>query len=323
MKKEFRFILTSIFLFVLTTLTFSASADSRFDYNPNYKVLKWQKMNRNVCKKHRIPKSGGRGKCDKYTKFEGVLESPFNTSSGTIRTKLMFYQSIKKGPRPLIVILPTLEGTTLVETSLATYAAKRGYHAVIAKLSENIGDLKRPITDIDGFLVRATVQARLTIDHIMSLGVVNPKEVGAFGASLGGIRLFTLMGVDSRIKSGSSYVGGVSIADILADSEQDLVKDYRNHKMKQLGLTDREAYRKALKEVMTVDPLDNIGMINPDTIQLKISKKDTSVHTKYQYMARDAIGTPHVEYTDKDHLGTVVSAYFSKKKIIKFLERAW
>lgn len=305
MKKLTQRILCFILFFISP---FAWSTDDRFDYNPGFELASFKQVDTDRD----------------YTKYEGKLitENPMDTTED-YHSKFHYYETTKQGQHPLIIILPPIGGVNTVDKSIASYMANRGHNVLIALTPEDIADVKRPVDDIDGFLIRTTVSVRHLIDFALERPKVDASRIGGFGASLGGIRLLTLIGVDERISASVVYVGAGNIPEILANSEQDIIKNYREHKMKELNLRDREEYLDLMRANSTVEPLHNVHNFEADNVYMKISNKDTSVPTVNQWETQNAIGTQNYRETDRGHVQAIVAALFERSRIYKFYQSKW
>ena len=299
--------------------------DSRFDYDPTFEIVKWERQRGRTCSAEQAARLENRKGwfCRNYVHYKGVLESSNPLTMEPYQSPFQFYQTLRPGKNPLVFIIPVIDGVTLVERSLAKWFASRGVNALIAENPEDIADTSRPIEDIDGFLIRTTVSLRVLLDFSSSLPFVDGERFGAFGGSLGAIRLFTVMGVDERFKEGALFVGGGNIPEILTHSEVEIIESLRNAKIEQLQLSGKEEYLDALRAVVTVEPLDNAHRIDPQGVMMVLSSKDRSVPTKNQLEAMRAIPTDNLQVIPLGHVASVVSSLFYRKKILNFFERRW
>lgn len=298
-------------LFVCFALLFISSLawgmDERFDYEPGYEIGRFEED-----KKDRD-----------YTRYKGHIITANPITGEDYKSSFHYYETTEEGQHPLVLILPPIGGVNTVDKSIASYLANRGINVLIALTPENIADLNRPVDDIDGFLIRTTVSMRHLIDFATDREKVDGTRIGGFGASLGGIRLLTLIGVDDRISSSMLYVAAGNIVEVMANSEQDIIKNYREAKMKEHQLETREEYLDLLRANSTIEPLDNVHNFDPDSVYMKISNKDTSVPTKYQWETQQAIGTDNIKETNSSHVGAVIGALFERGRIYKFLKSKW
>lgn len=315
---QFLKIFTLIAIFASPVL--SQAFDPRFEYDPNYSIKKIKQTSRNTCLPGQRPSR--RNKCKYFRKYDAELSAINPMTGGDYSIPFELYKTNKEGQNPVVLLIPPLGGITRVDTDIAVYLANKGVNTIIAVNPEDIADVKRPVDDIDGFLIRTTISMRILLDFAEEQSFIDSNKVGAFGASLGGIRLLTLLGVDDRVDASVVYVGAGNIPEVLAHSEQDVIQNYREHKLKELQITQEE-YLDLLSQVVTVDPLNQVHYIDPENVFLKISNKDKSVPTVNQWETQKAIGTQHYKTTGHGHVRAVVDAMFYKSDIYSFLKNRW
>lgn len=312
----------SLFALLTVLLTIDCFAqDPRFEYDPTYSIKKFTQTSRHTCLPGERPTRNN--KCKYYRKFEAELLTinPLDESDYVVPFHL--YKTNARGSNPLIMIVPPLGGMTRVDKDLAIFFANKGINSIIAINPENIADVNRPVEDIDGFLIRTTVAMRLLMDFAEDQKYIDTTQIGAFGASLGGIRLLTLIGVDDRVDASVVYVGSGNVPEVLANSQQTVIKNYREYKMKELNIATDQEYLDLLQANVTIDPLNNISYFDPDNVFLKISNKDTSVPTVNQWETQKAINTPHYETTNNCHVRAVIDAMFFKTDMYNFITKRW
>lgn len=327
MKIKSRQLLCLSFLFSLFN---SVYADDRFEYDPTYELIKWERQAGRTCssKERRLMKQreffGDKGWfCRDYIQYKGVLESSNPLNFSPYHSQFQFFQTLEPGRNPLVFIIPVIDGVTLVEKNLAKWFAANGVNALIAENPEDISDVLRPVEDIDGFLIRTTVSLRVLLDFASELPFVDEQRFGAFGGSLGAIRLFTVMGVDERFGAGALFVGGGNIPEILSRSEVGIISKYREAKIQQLNLEGGQEYLDLLNSVVTVEPLDNAHNIDPTGVMMVLSSKDRSVPTKNQLEAMRAVPTDNLQVLPLGHVVSVISSLFYRKKILDFFNGRW
>jgi len=275
-----------------------------------------------------IPPSG-------LEKFELVSkERGYNVYEGTIRgfnpidatpfpSSFIYYRSEKTGPRPLILIQPVIRGITPVELGLAKFFASEGYHAFISKIPEDIADTTRQISDFENFLLRANAAVRSQLDILAQRPEVDSTKIAAIGSSLGGIRTTFLLGSDPRPKAAMMYVAGGDLPFILATTDQELLVNYRNFRMRDDGLASLKEYENKIRASMEIDPLLMAPFIDTERVQMVISQNDLTVPTSTQYKLWQALGRPKAQIVGAGHVGSVITSYFHRKKILQFFLKRW
>lgn len=258
-----------------------------------------------------------------YNVYEGTIKGLNPVDGSPFPSSFIYYQSLKSGKRPLVLIQPVIRGITPVELGLAKFFASEGYHAFISKIPEDISDLARPISDFENFLLRATAALRSQLDILSARPEVDESKIAAIGASLGGIRTSLLLGVDPRPKAAMIYVAGADLPSILATTDQEMLRLYRNNRMRVDGLSSLKEYEQKIRDHLEVDPLLLAPYVASNRVQMVISQNDLTVPTSNQYLLWQALGRPEAQVVDAGHVGSVITSYFHRKKILQFFLKRW
>lgn len=152
---------------------------------------------------------------------------------------------------------------------------------------------------------------------------MDAHKIAAIGSSLGGIRTTLLLGVDPRPRAAMIYVAGGDIPYILANTDQELLVNYRNHRMRTDGISSLKEYEQRVRAHMEVDPLALAPYIKSDRLQMVISQNDLTVPTSKQFELWSALGRPKAEIVSAGHVGSVITSYFHRKKILQFFQKRW
>jgi dienelactone hydrolase len=257
-----------------------------------------------------------------FTHYRGKLvgPNPVLENNPDISVRYHYFKSTQSGPRPTIIVLPPFIGYTIMDLHIATSFARDGFHVVVPLLVDDIFDTDRPITDIDGFFIRNIVTVRMIIDLLELLPEVKKDGIGGFGMSLGGIRLATLMGVDSRVRAGALYISGGDIPHTLTYSSLAPIERWRDKRMKELNLEKRNDFRKLLNNQVLIDPLHFSDENKKENIYMVLGKRDTVVPSINQEKLWDAYGRPQADFVKYGgHYSTGATYLYKMDKIKKFL----
>lgn len=250
-----------------------------------------------------------------YQTYEVELTGTNPQDGADYKIPLTYFKSTQTGKRPLMLIFPAIFGATSFDYALGMYMANKGFHVLILDLPEDINNKERPIKDVEGFLVRTTAAARSAIDFAMEQAEIDSERVGAFGVSLGGIRLGVTMGIDKRIKAGFFAVAGGNIPEIIAYSQEVHAKPWREHRMKLEGFKNEVEVCDYVKKNNLIDPLYLAKNIPRENVYFLLSDMDASVPTKNQIELMTAFGTPNHRYMGLPHMFAGAYSYFLTDKI--------
>jgi len=231
----------------------------------------------------------------KFTVYNGTLTAPDPLTHEIVKIPFGYYRTSvgKEETAPLVIVYPSLsDEIPLVEKFIAKMLAKRGYNVMIANLSEDISDVSRPITKIDDFFLRSTANTTQLLDEILKRPEINPNRVFAIGVSLGGIRAALSLTHEPRITAGALYVAGGDLPRIFAKSTVGLIRNYRYHWMKKLGLGNVVDFEQHLRSTLRIDPLNLVGRRRTSEVMMVMGLKDRKVPYSNQLRLWEAFGRP-------------------------------
>lgn len=243
-----------------------------------------------------------------YTKYifkikaKDVLDKQ-NPNSTTFFT-YSYYESkihndvFQNGKRPLVIVFTTIMGIGVVEDGTADAFAKAGFDVIVTPPDDNVADPYSPYLamprQMNDVLIKQITGARYAIDYVENnlSNRIDKNRIAAFGASLGGMRAGTLLGIDNRVNSVVMLAAGGNFPYILSFSEQKLVKDFKLQKMKELGMKTSEEYYDSIKEASVSDPLLYAHNRSPDDVYMVIAANDRKIYTANQIELWLAFGKP-------------------------------
>jgi hypothetical protein len=257
--------------------------------------------------------------CDGATKTLSTPD-PVNTETFEIVAKVYRPPAILNEKFPVVFILPPIVGETPLDAALALNLCLNGIGAYVLDV-ENDPPEEEQITNLnthEDALIRAEFALNKLIAELNSDDEVS-GEYGLMGASLGGILTGYLAGALPMIKASVIMAGGGNIAEILATSEQESVKDLRQKRISEFNLSNNEEYKELLTPYITRDPLFLASNITPDSVLMFIPKSDIDVPVKNQRDLASAIATPRVIELNSGHLpGIIEAGTVFADEIIKF-----
>ena len=210
---------------------------------------------------------------------------------------------------PIVFVLPTIIGETILERKLAQSLCRRGMGAYVLNLVK-VDSFEDQITNLnihDDLYVRALAGIR----HIISKLQNDPKTSGKFGiigASQGGMISTFIAGSEPLIKSSVVIVAGGNVSAILAYSDQKGVKKQRLARMKYFGITNQADYEQLLKNKIPHDPISVANQILPGSLYFFLGTQDKTVPTRFQQQLKDKIPEPLVFEMRASHLEGVIKA---------------
>jgi hypothetical protein len=202
------------------------------------------------------------------------------------------------GPHPTVVVFPIRAGNHVVSEALAKALVNRGYAAIWLERRRSLFgvDDEREPADFDGFAGDHThfvVDARRLIGWLATRPEVDPARIATAGVSLGGILAATTLAVEPRVQAGFFVMAGGGLAEILRDSEDGDVVDFRERGIAAGAFRDgQELVRKARSHTDPVDPLTWAGRIDPARVLLVSARFDRVIAPERTRALWLAMGRP-------------------------------
>ena len=222
---------------------------------------------------------------------------------------IALYHPVANGRYPAIIIVPTIIGRSVIETSSAYRFCLNNIVTAIA----DVNDLRAPavlpdwqLHDRDNRAV--VVDLRNLIDLLQNYNQVDPQRVGAYGLSLGAYSVALLASVDSRLKLVGLVAGAGNMPSILSYSTQRVPMKLRNTRMTALNDFSVEDYENNLRTNIRFDPIYMTR--NPDTKKyfMLIDTTDADVPSVNQQELWEALGQPAHLDVSMTHAETIISA---------------
>lgn len=222
---------------------------------------------------------------------------------------MYLYLSKSSGPRPLVIVVPPVEGLSFRERKVARSFTKRGVHVAVLMPVLDATDISVPIEGFQNAYLAAVAAVRSTVDDLVTLPQVDHSKIILWASSLGAIIGSTAFSVDDRFRAALFIAGGGDVADIITESRQSKVRKYRQHRMQEEGLT-LEEFRKKLQDSFVVDPLLYAHRRDSEDLVFVMSGKDSAVPTSNQWQLWDAFGQPKFfYYSCFNHAFTLVHSH--------------
>lgn len=220
-----------------------------------------------------------------------------------------FYSALgATGRSPALVVTPILGGDNGIAKLLAKDLATHGLHAIIVdrrwSSSEGLGTT---FDVVDANLSDMIADRRRAIDWLLTRDDVDPKRIGAYGVSLGGITTVNLAATEPRVMASVVVMAGGDLPAVLCRSvERECVNISRaNGVPKGASDAQREAFEVAARKVIEADPYALAPYVDPESMLLFTTRRDTSVPSFLQERLRDALGRPETYSLPTGHYSAI------------------
>jgi dienelactone hydrolase len=245
-----------------------------------------------------------------YTTVRLMVVDPQNGEAHDLVLKVSRPDS--KTPVPVMLIIPTIEGVTVLEPRMAS----RFCSAKIASVIADVNDPQQP-TDLPSWGTedknnrRAIISIRTVLDYVERSPAFDPSKIGLMGLSLGGITTSMLAGLEpDRLKALVIAVGGSNLPYILSRSESEKVFTLRESRMKKLGWTDPTQYEDMLRQTVRYDPYYFSSRVRTDRVMMVMAQRDKSVPYLVQQEQYDIFGQPESMLFRGGHVTSLVELAF-------------
>lgn len=254
-----------------------------------------------------------------YRVFVGAIEAgPVDLDDETPIT-FEFYEQENKGPSPVVLIMPILNGQKDLMRPFAKHFARKGYAVIIIDTVQR-RTLLQDLRDPEPAIHRSIQRHRRVIDWVETREDMDAGRISIFGASLGAFNALFLAALDDRVSAAALALVGGSLPDVLVVSNERRVEEAVAQTREELSLDDEEliAY---LKERIATDPLMLAPHVNAERVLLVQAKNDKTVPFARQMELRDAMGMPETITLPTGHITAAAYLFYLRSRIAKFFDR--
>lgn len=197
------------------------------------------------------------------------------------------------GPFPGVVAFEILDGPHDVSEGLAKALVNRGY--AVARLERRALDLPHQNNPdvVRERLREGVIDARRLLDWLVTHPKVDATRLAAAGVSIGSIQALLLAACDPRIRGGFYLMTGGNVPEILYDSSETPVRDFRDRIMAARGWKTREDWIAGVRPLTEpVDPLTYAAYLDPHDQMIASGRLDTVIPSRYAQQLWQALGEP-------------------------------
>lgn len=325
---------TYLLISLMTILFFPCQAKERFpsrinlslktkrlsslDYHRGFKVSKFKKINK--VRSRLFQKKPF--KIVRYNTFEVELTPTHPSKEEAPLQKFLYLKRDDNVKRPLVILIPSIMEVTVLEKLVARGLIRRGFNVFLLYLNKMPIDNNRETSELFKTAKSILTGIRRTIDFAETRPNIDATKIGTWGNSFGGILNAFLAGSEPRIGALYISVAGGNFADILTTSQSTIAAPYREHRMEKEKL-DLKNFKKKLKRIITIDPLDLAHNRSREDVYMNIDVKDTVVSAKHQVSLWEAFGRPRCRIFLREHFYAVIAAnaYYNQDYFSFFEEK--
>lgn len=223
---------------------------------------------------------------------------------------------------PAIVITPILGGGR----SLAVYHCRAfteaGMHAVLVDRGTRVLKRTWPIEDVERQLRRAVAARRAVVDWLETRPDVDPRRLGAFGISMGGILTSVLLAAEPRLGSGVVALAGGDVPAIISRSEEGRLVEWRAQKATDLG-ADELAVETRLRACLPSDPAQLAPFVDARRVLFVTTRWDDVVPLENQELLWRALGCPQRYDLPAGHYSGIVYLPWVMDTAVEWFQARW
>jgi dienelactone hydrolase len=225
-----------------------------------------------------------------------------------------------KKPAPVILMVPTIHGRTILENRVATTLCEAGIAAVVADVNAIVQPETLPSWESEDANHRYALHALQTaVDFIQMHPNLDHKKIGAMGFSLGGITTAMLIGIEPRFVGAMIAAGGGNFPELLTRTKNRHMVRLRERRMEFLKLPSMDDYEQELHKHLVFDPLHFARRVNKTALLMMMVTNDRQVPSPNQKQLWETLGQPDVILLDQGHVASIVRlAYTRMDEVIAF-----
>jgi pimeloyl-ACP methyl ester carboxylesterase len=239
-----------------------------------------------------------------------------SNESGTVSNIVVDYYQLPQSNSAVVLLLPISGGEYEVESLFARYFAKNGLAVVLVHRRE-IGRQTPSPEAINDWLKQNIARNKRVLDWIETRQELDPKRIGMFGISMGGIQAALQAALDQRIQAAIPGLVGGDLPFVLAHSTEKTIAKrraafLREHKM---SLT---RFEEGLRSGITCDPSLMARYVDPRKIMLVLGRCDTVVPFRKGWELREQMGYPETVLLPTGHYTAVLCISYVKIVCLRF-----
>ena len=230
-----------------------------------------------------------------------------------------WFESKEPGRRPAILFNPILGGDYPLERGICRYLASHGFHVAMVHRKTLKISPEHPVDRLELLLRQGVLRIRQVVDWMAAHERVDPRRLGSFGISMGGMASVMAAAVEPRLRAHVVALAGGGITDILLTSRDSLLTKPRQRYLERnhMDLATMEA---RLRETINTDPLSLSPYVDPNELVMLISVFDRTVGRGNELRLWRALGRPAVTFMPTGHYTAYFLLPYVKYQGLRFLK---
>jgi len=255
----------------------------------------------------------------KKVTFPSALPAP--GENNTVRG--YYYQMAKEERSPVIVILPVAGGNYFFSRKMAKFLVGQGMNCLMLERGERLLNSEGDLETVRRRLIKTVIDARRSIDWLISQKEINPERIGITGASLGAVLSSLVAETDPRVKSSVFILGGGNLARLFSESREKTIRSFRKKVMEKEKLTEEQFFQLVSQKLEDVDPLTYARRLSPETVLMINTVNDLIVPRSCTLEFRSRMGEPELIWLPFTHTSSFFAFKYARGKTLEHFRRTF
>jgi hypothetical protein len=247
--------------------------------------------------------------------FHSFSCSKINRSiiKGDFRVGITEY--LNKKSKSIVIIVPPTGGENFIDRSYAKELCNEGISASILSSWTNSNEYSLEFEIHTRFYKRAQRAISTIIKEYENL-----YSISMLGTSVGGLHTAISCSRFKQILKCFTIVSGANIAEIIANTSQEVLVDGKKKRFKIYNINSDEAYLSKVKKAIPFEPL-KLSPPKSKKLGMVLSKADTVVPSKNQLQLRQLWSPKKYIELNQSHTSSVIYTWlFKSHEVVNFFK---
>lgn len=230
-----------------------------------------------------------------------------------------WFESREPGRRAAILFNPILGGDYPLERGMCRFFAAHGFHVAMVHRKTLKISPEHPVDHLELLLRQGVLRIRQVVDWMESHERVDPKRLGSFGISMGGIAGVVTAAIEPRLRIHVVALAGGGIPDILVTSKDTLLTKPRARYLARNQM-DLKTLETLLRQHVKTDPLRLAPYVDSRNLLMFIALADRTVGTTNAFRLWRALGRPEAVFMPLGHYTAYFYLPYLKYRSLRFFK---
>lgn len=239
--------------------------------------------------------------------------------AGATTIRFDYYMVKCSERRPVVLVFPIFGGEYRFAKMFANHFARNGLCCAVIYRKEDLAEAET-FGEFEPPLRQIVVDSKIAIDWLCERSEIDPRRLGAFGISMGGIKSAVLKCLEPRLGPAVVALAGGSLAELLASSREPKIVERRESIMREEAV-DISDFRARAEAAILTDPLKLACYADPSEIKIILTLFDRTVPTGLQLKLWRGFGRPELSILPLGHYTAVLALPYARWQSMRFFER--